>query len=49
MRRILQETPPEINHIVDEVVKLEMLHLHEGKPRLLDEIERIVIQTIKKS
>lgn len=47
MVKILEDLPEEIKNIVLEVVELENLHLHELRPRLTEEIQRIIINGIK--
>ncbi|MBU7315378.1 hypothetical protein [Paenibacillus oleatilyticus] len=48
MKKIFEEQPVEVQKIVQEVIDLETKHLHEARPRLTEEIERIVVNFIKK-
>lgn len=47
IKEVILGAPSEIQVILTEVLRLENEHLHEIKPHLIDEIERIVISSIK--
>lgn len=47
IKKLFEKQPIEVQKIVKEVVQLENEHLHEPRPRLTDDIERIVINIVK--